>query len=63
MRLHGREAIDYAERTGAILYKYADPIDGAGQTSVDTAREVAREDPGLVYVDEEGPLTLSRIPR
>ncbi len=49
-KIHGREAIRIAERDGVTLHKYADPIEGyrAG-VSVAEAREIAKEDAGLIY--------------
>jgi hypothetical protein len=54
-RLHGTEALEYAEEHGLLLGKYADPDEDAciGLT-VPEAREVWREDPGLVWVEEVG---------
>lgn len=47
----GRPAISVAERLGTVpMYKYADPTDGARTVSLQEAREIASEDPGLVYV-------------
>ena len=45
----GTAAIDHAARTGAQLYKHADPVDGARAVTLDEAREIAREDVGLVW--------------
>lgn len=50
-RITGYAAIDYAARTGATLRKYADPEDGAREVTLDEAREIAREDAGLIYAD------------
>jgi hypothetical protein len=51
-RLEGHEAIDVAEAFGQPLCKYADPVEGARtDLTVAEAREVAREDPRLVYLD------------
>lgn len=51
-RLTGRQAIEYAEQTGAMLCSYTDPTaEGREGISVDEAREIAAEDPGLVYCD------------
>lgn len=47
--LTGIDAIAYSQRTGARLKKYADPIDGAREITVDEAYEIAREDASLVY--------------
>ena len=50
--LTAQAAIDYAERTGATLCKYADPIEDAreGLTAAE-AREIADVDPSLIWVD------------
>ena len=50
--LTGRDAIELAERR-PVLYVvgvYANPIDDGSHDDLDHAREVAAEDPGLVYV-------------
>lgn len=46
----GHDAIVHAERTGAPLYKHADPVEGArvGLT-VEEARAIAAEDPSLIW--------------
>jgi len=49
-KIAGAEAIRIAERDGLTLHKYADPVDGGRVVSLDEARDIAREDPGLVYV-------------
>jgi len=50
--LTGREAIDYARKHGLTLCKYADPAEGCREgLTLDEAEAVAREDPGLVYVE------------
>ena len=54
-RLTGREAIEYAEAHGLALHKYADPIEGARDgVTVDEARDIAREDPSLIWLDADG---------
>ena len=51
----GNDAIEFAERNGLTLSKYADPIEGAREgVSVDDAREIAREDASLIYVAVTG---------
>ncbi len=51
-RLHGNEAIEFAQENGLTLSKYNDAISGpATDLSVDEAREIAREDSGLIYID------------
>ena len=47
----GYEAIEYAEKNGLTLKKYADPIEDAREgLSPNDAREIAQEDPSLIYV-------------
>ena len=55
-KLHGREAILYAERHGLALNKYADPTEGAREgLTVGEANDVASEDPDLIWIyDREG---------
>ena len=51
-KLHGREAIEYAEATGAVLHHYTTPIEDATDgISQEKAREIAREDPSLVWCE------------
>lgn len=62
----GHEAIAYAEEHGGLLRKYADPIDGAlDDLTPDQARQVAREDPSLIYTFAADactePLTLPMV--
>jgi len=49
--LTGYAAIDYAEEHGVLLNKYQDPTEGGriGLT-VQEARDVAAEDPSLIWV-------------
>jgi hypothetical protein len=49
-KIMGADAIRIAERDGLTLHKYSDPVEGARVVSLDEARDIAREDPGLVYV-------------
>lgn len=50
--LTGHDAIEYAEKFGFALSKHADPTEGARDgLTIDEAREIAAEDPGLVYID------------
>jgi hypothetical protein len=52
IRLTGTAAIEIAEAADILLSKYADPIEDAREgLTVSEAREVASEDPGLVYLD------------
>lgn len=54
-RIKGREAIGFAERQGLTLCKYNDPVEGAREgLSAEEAREIAREDPSLIYLDVDG---------
>lgn len=47
----GETAINLAETYDISIYKYADPTEGARELiDIDEAREVAAEDPSLVYV-------------
>ncbi len=51
-RLRGYEAIEYAEAHDLTLGKYADPIEDAREgLHPDEAREIAQEDPSLIYLD------------
>lgn len=51
-RLTGYDAIEYAERAGLTLSKYADPTEAARDSlTPDEAREIAAEDPSLIYVE------------
>ena len=54
--LTGSAAIEYAEEYGLSLCKYGDPTEGprSGLT-VSEAREVATEDPGLIYLVDVAP--------
>jgi hypothetical protein len=51
----GRAAIVLAETLGLTLNKYADPTDDsetrAAGISVEVAREVVKQDPGLIWLD------------
>jgi len=50
--LHGYDAIEYAERHGLRLSKHTDPIEHAREgLTVDEARDIARDDPSLIYLD------------
>jgi hypothetical protein len=52
--LRGIEAIEYAEKNGLRLSKYADPTEDAREgLTVDEAREIAREDANLIYLTVE----------
>jgi hypothetical protein len=65
-KLTGYDAIRYAEAREVTLSKYADPTEDARDgLSPDEAREVAAEDPSLIWVDisatsqEPQPLTVT----
>ena len=46
----GNAAIYLAETNESVrLRKYACPVDGARDVSIDEAREIAKEDPSLIY--------------
>ena len=48
----GIEAIEIAEEAGATLNKHADPVEDARTgLSIDEAREIAQEDPSLIWVE------------
>ena len=51
-RITGRNAIDQAEALGLQLHKFADAVDGARAVTIAEAREIASEDPSLLYVDQ-----------
>lgn len=54
IRIIGHDAIRYAEARGVTLNKYTDPIEEArAGLSVEEARQIAAEDPSLIYVDAE----------
>ena len=50
-RITGRAAIAHVEAHGGQLHKFADPTEGARVVTVAEAREIAGEDPSLIYVD------------
>ena len=53
-KLHGTEAVDYAERTGAELHKYNDPTEPARDgLSVEEARQICQEDGSLIWCDAD----------
>lgn len=52
VRIHGHEAIEYAEAHGLSLRKYSDPVSGSADgLSIEDARDICREDASLIYVD------------
>lgn len=50
-KLTGFDAIAFAVRFGQDVQKYADPTGPAGSVDVVEAREIAKEDPSLLYVE------------
>lgn len=48
-----REAVDWAEGGAPTLSAYANPVDPEGRTGLtpDEAREIASEDPSLIFYD------------
>lgn len=51
--IDGLEAIEYAELHGVTLHKHADPTEEArGGLTPDEAREIAAEDPSLIWLPE-----------
>ena len=57
--LTGHAAIEYAEANGLTLSSYSDPTeDGRAGLTPDEAREIASEDPELVYLT---PVTRSGL--
>jgi hypothetical protein len=54
----GHDAIAHAARTGAVLRKYTDPTgDGARDITIEEAREIAHEDPCLVWCADDAGAT------
>lgn len=50
--LTGHEALEWAEKNGLTLNKYADPTEEAREgLDVEEARKVAAEDPSLIYIE------------
>lgn len=53
-RIRGQHSIRIAERHGVTLRAHANPIDAEDrEVTIETAREIAREDAGLIYADVE----------
>ena len=55
----GLDAIAHATATGEMLRKHADPVDGAREVSTDEAREIVREDAGLIYCEAPETRTIT----
>lgn len=51
MRITGNESIRIAERDGLTIRCHANPVDGGGIVSAEEARRIAKEDPGLLWVE------------
>ena len=51
----GEAAISLAASAALPLYSYANPIDDGGPVSIEAAREIAKEDPSLVYITAPAP--------
>lgn len=61
-RLIGHAAIAYAEQHDLALCKFTDPSEEARDgLSVDEAREIAAEDPSLIYLDAEDGYRIERL--
>ncbi len=51
IKLHGHEAIECAEQHGLTLSKYTDPTEEHRDgLSIEEAKEIAAEDPALIYL-------------
>lgn len=62
-QLKGWTAIEYAERHGGTLQKYADPTERAlKRVSIEKAKRVAREDAGLIHMTVKSGNTRKRNP-
>lgn len=52
-KITGHQAIEYAEANGLTLNKHTDPTEEAREgLSVQEAKEIAAEDPSLIWVEE-----------
>ena len=59
----GLDAIEYAAEHGLTLSKYNDPIEDAREgLTVEEAREVAAEDPSLIYVHVATHVVVEHMP-
>ena len=57
MQLTGFTAIEFAAANGLTVAKYADPTEGARDgLTVSEAREIAAEDPGLIWIEAPDPV-------
>jgi len=60
MKISGIAAVEIAEKVGVELNKYADPTEDARVVSASEARDIVREDPGLIYASAEEALEKCR---
>ncbi len=49
-KITGSDAIRLAERENLTIHCYSNPIDDGGPVTVGVARQIAKEDPSLIYV-------------
>ena len=49
-KITGSDAIRLAERENLTIHCHANPIDDGGPVTVGVARQIAKEDPALIYV-------------
>jgi len=49
-KINGNDAVRIAERDDVDIHYYANPIDDGGLVAAAIAREIAKDDPSLVYV-------------
>lgn len=49
-KITGQDAIRIAERESITIHCYANPIDDGGPVTPGVARQIAKEDPSLVYI-------------
>lgn len=62
--MRGSKAIAFAEEKGLTLRKYADPTERARKgLTPDEAREVAREDPNLIWLSTADIVTAGAAER
>lgn len=52
-KITGADAIRLAERDNLTIQCHANPIDDGGVVTPNVARQIAKEDPSLVFVDVE----------
>lgn len=61
--MKGNDAIDYALIKRIPLRKFRDPLEDPCVLTVEEARRITREDPGLVYIQVDGQRVLSEMQR